>query len=142
MTLATLSYLTAALAFLILAALAVIRWRDRPGILWVLGASLLSLGWALYLALLSWEFVQSTAIYAGILEVGRNTGWFAVLLSVLAMGNPGAGGYTRSLRLWIALTAVFVALLLVPFLVPGLPGAEHVHGLSLLAMTLLRSERA
>ncbi len=136
MTLATLSYLTAALAFLILAALTVIRWRDRPGVLWIFGASLLSLGWALYLALLSWEFVQSTAIYAGILEVGRNAGWFAVLLSLLAMGSPGTGGYMRSLRLWIVLTAVFMVLLLVPFLVPGLPGAEHVHGLSLLAMTI------
>ena len=136
MTLATISYVTAALAFLILAALAVLRWRDRPGVLWVLAASLLSLGWALYLALLSWEFVHSTAIYAGILEVGRNTGWFAVLLSLLAMGNPGAGRYNRSLRVWIVLTAVFVALLLLPFLLPGLPGTEHVHGLSLLAMTI------
>ena len=136
MTLATLSYLTAALAFLILAALTVIRWRDRPGILWVLGASLLSLGWALYLTLLSWEFVQSTAIYAGVPEVARNAGWFAVLLSVLAMGNQGAGGYTRSLRIWIALTTVFVAVLLMPLIVPALPGAEHAHGLSLLAMTI------
>jgi uncharacterized membrane protein len=125
MPITTLSYLTAALALLILAVLALTRLRNRPGILWVLVASLLSLVWALYLALVSWQFGQSAAISAGMFEVGRNAGWFAVLLSILAVGGKGARGYSRTLRLWAALTAVFLVLVLVPLAIPGLPGAEH-----------------
>jgi putative PEP-CTERM system histidine kinase len=136
MPITTLSYLTAALALLILAVLALTRLRNRPGILWVLVASLLSLVWALYLALVSWQFGQSAAISAGMFEVGRNAGWFAVLLSILAVGGKGARGYSRTLRLWAALTAVFLVLVLVPLAIPGLPGAEHVHGMSMLLMTI------
>ena len=137
MPITTLSYLTAALAFLILGALALTLWRNRPGILWLLAASVLSLAWALYLAAVSWQLDQSPAISAGMLEVGRNAGWFGVLLSILAAGSTGAHDYSRSLRLWAALTAAFVILLLVPFMLPGLPGADQVHGLSLLLMTIV-----
>ena len=137
MPITTLSYLAAAFGFLLLALLAATRWRDRPGILWIGAASLFSLVWALYLALLSWQIGGDAAISAGVFEVGRNASWFAVLLSLLAPGSRGAGGYSRALRLWIALTIGFIVVLLLPFIIPGLPGAEQWHGMSLLLMTIV-----
>jgi len=105
MPIVSISYLAAAVAFLVLGGLVLVSWRNRPGAIWVLAASFLSFVWALSLALLTWQFPERIAVSLGVLEVARNAGWFAVLLSILALGSGGAYLHSRSLRIWIALTA-------------------------------------
>ncbi|MFO8152450.1 XrtA/PEP-CTERM system histidine kinase PrsK [Thioalkalivibrio sp.] len=136
MPLTVISYLTAALAFLILAILMLILWRDRPGSIWVLGAALASVAWAFFLALVSWLVPDSSVISGSILEVGRNAGWFAVLLSVLAIeGNRGSGN-TRALRTWIALTAAFLVAVSIPIALPSWAAEGRWHGLIFLLMAI------
>ncbi len=130
------SYLTATLAFLILAALILLRWRNRPASLWILGASLLSAAWALHLGYLSWRYGTSAAIFGGILEVARNAGWFAVLLAVLAGCNNTAGADSRSLRTWIGLTAAFVFAMLVPIAGPAVIREGPWQGIAVMLMAI------
>jgi len=130
------SYLTAALAFLILAVLVLTRWRNRPGSLWLVAAAVLSLLWALFLALVALQFPDSAPISGSILEVGRNAGWFAVLLSTLAVGSDGARVDRRTLRRWVALTAAFLLAVSIPIAFPNWAGAGQWHGIAILLMTI------
>ena len=119
MPIVSISYLAAAVAFLTLGGLVLVSWRNRPGAIWVLAASFLSFVWALSLALLTWQFPERIAVSLGVLEVARNAGWFAVLLSILALGSGGAYLHSRSLRIWIALTVAFLVTVSIPLVVPG-----------------------
>ena len=130
------SYLTAALAFLILAVLVLLRWRNRTASMWILAASVLSFLWAAQLGLIAWQQDVGAVISGGILEVGRNAGWFAVLLAVLATGDTRARVHTRSLRIWIGVTAAFLLATLIPIALPGLTGDGPWHGMSILLMTI------
>ncbi|TVS19213.1 MAG: PEP-CTERM system histidine kinase PrsK [Gammaproteobacteria bacterium] len=130
------SYLTAALAFLILAVLVLLRWRNRTASMWILAASVLSFLWAAQLGLIAWQHDVGAVISGGILEVGRNAGWFAVLLAVLATGDTSARVHTRSLRIWIGVTAAFLLATLIPIALPGLTGDGPWHGMSILLMTI------
>jgi len=137
MPIAALSYLTAALAFLLLTLVVLIRWRDRPGSLWVVAAGLMSLVWAASLAFKAHAFPDAVAVSGGILEVGRNGAWFAVLLSTLAPSMRGAQGYPKSLRIWIRTTALFMILMLFLTALP-LPFGQGVWpAIAILMMTIL-----
>jgi putative PEP-CTERM system histidine kinase len=136
MPVTVISYLTAALAFLVLAILVLTRWRNRPGSLWIIGAALLSVLWALFLALISRQFPSDAAVSGGILEVGRNAGWFAVMLSTLAVGSDGARMDRRTMRLWIALTAAFLLAVSIPIAFPNWAGSGRWHGMAILLMTI------
>jgi putative PEP-CTERM system histidine kinase len=136
MPVTVISYLTAALAFLILTILMLTLWRNRPGSLWVIAASVLSLLWALFLALFSLQLPDSVAVSGGMLEVGRNAGWFAVMLSALAVGFDGARLQRRTLRLWVALTAGFLLAVSIPIAFPAWTGAGQWHGMAILLMTI------
>jgi hypothetical protein len=136
MPVTVISYLTAALAFLVLAVLVLTRWRNRPGSPWVIGAALLSVLWALFLALVSRQFPDDAAVSGGILEVGRNAGWFAVMLSTLAVGSDGARMDRRTMRRWIALTAAFLLAVSIPIAFPNWAGSGRWHGMALLLMTI------
>ena len=136
MPVASISYLTAALAFLVLAAVVLVYWRDRPGSIWIIAASLLSCLWALSLTLLSWQYADHIVVSPGALEVFRNAGWFAVLLSVLS--HSGGSGYlhSRSLRIWIAVTVGFLIAVSIPVVFPEWAGEGRWRGTSILLMTI------
>ena len=136
MPLTAISYLTAALAFLILTILMLTLWRDRPGSLWVIAASVLSLLWALFLALLSLQLPGSVAVPEGVLEMGRNAGWFAVLLSVLAIEGDGGSGNRRAMRTWVAVTAAFLIAVSIPIALPSWAADGRWHGLVFLLMAI------
>ena len=136
MPIAAASYLSAALAFLILALLIVFRWRNRPASLWILGASLLSATWAIYLGFLSWRYGTSAAIFGGMLEVARNAGWFAVLLAVLADSSNSRGGDSRSLRIWIGITAAFILAMLIPIAGPAFIREGPWQGIAIMSMAI------
>ena len=136
MTIAAISYLAAALAFLVLAALVLLCWRDRPGSIWVLGAALVSLTWALFLALISRQLPGGVGISAGILEVARNAVWFAVLLSLLVFSNEGNRLRSRSLRLWIVITAAFLLAVSIPLALSGWAADGRWHGIPILLMAI------
>ena len=136
MTIAAISYLAAALAFLVLAALVVLRWRNRPGSIWVLGAVLVSLAWALFLVLISRQLPDSVGVSAGILEVARNAAWFAVLLSLLVFSNEGNRLKSRSLRLWIVITAAFLLAVSIPLALSGWVADGRWHGIPILLMAI------
>ncbi len=136
MPIAAASYLTAALAFLILALLVLVRWRNRTASIWIFAASVLSFAWATQLGLIAWQHDAGVAISGGVLEVGRNAGWFAVLLAVLATGDSSARVPVRSLRIWIGLTTAFLLAALIPVAFPGLAGDGPWHGMSILLMTI------
>lgn len=137
MTIAAWSYLTAAFAFLLLPVLVLIRWRDRPGSLWVAAAGLVSFAWAALLAFASHEAPDAVAVSGGILEVGRNGAWFAVLFSTLVPGTLGARGLSPSLRIWIRTTALFMILMLFLIALPVPFGQGAWPGMAILMMTIL-----
>ncbi|MBK5930603.1 XrtA/PEP-CTERM system histidine kinase PrsK [Halochromatium salexigens] len=133
MPVTAIGYLSAALAYLVLAALAPTLWRHRSTSLWMLAASLLTVGWALYLSLLAWQLDSNAAITGGLFEVGRNAGWFALLLATLA-ASAGSG----ALRLWINATIGFLLALLLLFLLPAsLPGMPLWRSLAILLMAIV-----
>lgn len=136
MHITVISYLAAALAFLILAALMLFRWRNRQGSVWILGAALASVTWAVFLALVSWQFPERTVISASILEVGRNAGWFAVILSVLAAGGAGTLKNSRSLRIWVGLTAAFLVAASIPIALPAWADHGRWYGMTFLLMAI------
>ncbi|WP_018878638.1 XrtA/PEP-CTERM system histidine kinase PrsK [Thioalkalivibrio sp. ALE28] len=133
--LAAIGYLTAALAFLVLAVVTLVRWRNRPSGLWVVLAALLSVGWAGYLGFLAWQYGTSAAISGGVMEVARNAGWFALLLALLAGSGSRPGVDPRALRWWASGVAVFLLFILVPMLWPQLLGAIW-PGLATLLMAI------
>ncbi len=133
--LAATSYLTAAVAFLALAVVTLLRWRNRPTGLWVALAALLSVGWAGYLGFLSWQYGTSAAISGGVMEVARNAGWFAVLLALLGGVGSRPGVDPRALRWWAGAVAVFLLVMLVPLWWPGLLG-DVWPGLATLLMAI------
>lgn len=104
MDLAAASYFVAALAFAVLIALALGRWRERPGSFWVTGAAGLSLIWATYMGLLALGS-GVTPLGGGAFEVLRNAGWFALLLALLS------GSDDQPARLFGALRSVTLAIL-------------------------------
>lgn len=133
MPVTAIGYLSAALAYLVLAVLAPTLWRRRSGSLWMLAASLLTVGWALYLALLAWQLDSDAAITGGLFEVGRNAGWFALLLATLAAATGSS-----ALRLWIGATIAFLLALLLLFLLPAsLPGMPLWRSLAILLMAIV-----
>ena len=133
MPVTAIGYLGAALAYLVLALLAATLWRHRSTSLWMLAASLLTVAWALYLALLAWQLDSDAAITGGLFEVGRNAGWFALLLATLtAAAAPGA------LRLWSGATSAFLLALVLLFLLPtSLPGTPLWRSLAILLMAIV-----
>ncbi len=136
MAITALSYLTAALAFLVLALLVLFRWRNRPGSLWIIVAALLSVVWAFYLAVTLWHSESSAALSGGLFDVARNAGWFAVLLSLLVRDGQRTPSSSRFLRIWIAIAAAFLVALVLSLVIPGIPGAEVMHSMNLLLMTI------
>lgn len=146
MPVTAISYLGAALAYLLLAALILIRWRRRPKSAWVLTASLLTMIWALYLALLSWQFDSNAAMTGGLFEVVRNAGWFAVLIAILAqVGGKSAldddahsTSNTKAIRTWSIATSLFLLAVVTLFLLPpSVSGVPLWRSLAILAMAIL-----
>lgn len=105
MDLAAISYFTAAVAFGVLAALALGPWRKRPGSLWVAAGAALSVAWAGHMGILSLD-VGATPLAGGAFEVLRNAGWFALLLALLG------GRSDQPFRLFGALGLITLALLM------------------------------
>ncbi|MEA3639842.1 MAG: XrtA/PEP-CTERM system histidine kinase PrsK [Lamprobacter sp.] len=145
MPLTAITYLGSALAYLLLATLVLVRWRHRPSSSWMLTASLLTVAWALYLAFLSWQFDSNAAMTGGLFEVGRNAGWFALILSILATANGGDEAKDRSgsstspqaLRVWIAATTGFLLLTLLVFVLPAsVQGVQLWRSLTILSMAV------
>ena len=134
MPVTALSYLTAALAFAVLAALTLLRWRDRPASLWIVLAALVTALWAAHLGWAAWRVGEAVPLTGGVLEIARNAAWFAVLLAVL--GSDDNGVEARSLRLWAGGTVAFVLLLLLPHAFPQLTGAPLWQGTAILLMAI------
>ncbi|MFP4075713.1 MAG: XrtA/PEP-CTERM system histidine kinase PrsK [Halochromatium sp.] len=133
MPVTAIGYLGAALAYLLLALLAATLWRHRSTSLWMLAASLLTVAWALYLALLAWQLDSDVVITGGLFEVGRNAGWFALLLATLSVS---AG--SSALRLWVGATSAFLLALTLLFLLPtSLPGTPLWRSLAILLMAIV-----
>ena len=137
MPIATLSYLTAAAAFLVLTLIVLIRLRDRPGSLWIVSAGAVSFAWATALAVAAFEYPHAVAMSGGILEVGRNGAWFAVLLSTLVPHARGVRVESRSIRIWIRTTALFTILMLLLIVAPPPFEQEVWPALSILMMTIV-----
>lgn len=147
MPVTAISYLSAAVAYLVLAALVLTRWRRRPGSAWMLTASLLTTAWATYLALLTWRFSGTAAMTGGVFEVARNVGWFGLLLTILANLN-GAGKLdgarlqssdARTLRTWIVATSGFLLCVTVLFALPvnAIDNLELWRSLAILSMAVV-----
>ncbi|MBK1704661.1 XrtA/PEP-CTERM system histidine kinase PrsK [Halochromatium glycolicum] len=146
MPVTAISYLGAALAYLLLAVLVLTRWRQRPSSAWMLTASLLTAAWALYLALLSWRFNNDAAITAGLFEVGRNAGWFALLLAILASVGGSTetdqsaedSTNTKAIRTWVgSITGFVLSVTLLFVLPPALAGVPLWRSLAILAMAVV-----
>ncbi len=147
MPLTAITYFGSALAYLLLALLVLTRWRHRPNSAWMLTASLLTVAWAVYLALLSWQFDSNTAMTGGLFEIGRNAGWFALLLSILATASGGdqgsssgaqSPGSAKALRIWIGSTVGFLLLATLVFVLPAaVQGIQLWRSLAILSMAVV-----
>ncbi|WP_019625767.1 XrtA/PEP-CTERM system histidine kinase PrsK [Thioalkalivibrio sp. ALJT] len=130
------NYFIAAAAFVVLAALALVPWRKRPGSFWVAGASLLSVVWALYLGVVALDS-PLTPLSGGPFEVLRNAGWFALLLAMLTGRFDEAGRLFGPLRTVTVSIMVFLALALVLLAVPAAPILGAWPAVAVLAMAVL-----
>ncbi len=128
-----LSYLTAALAFLILAGLTLLRWRDRPTGFWIVAAALASTLWAGVLAFQAQAHGGHAVLGGGVLELLRNVAWFLVLLVLLATSAGLQRPLPDSIRRWAAAIALF---LLVVFALLAWPGLAAWQSVAMLAMAI------
>ena len=116
---ASVSYLSAAGANLILAILVLLRWRNRPASLFIFLAAVVSASWAGYSAWQVSHYVDLQQLFViGIGGVLSNAGWFAALLALIAHYQGGWGKFGGSLQRWGAAVMAFVVLLLVAWLWP------------------------
>ncbi|ABM62301.1 XrtA/PEP-CTERM system histidine kinase PrsK [Halorhodospira halophila] len=130
------SFAAALAAFLVLAVLTLTLWRDRPGALSVVVASLLTAGWAADLSSLPLhDDARELILASGSWELMRAAGWFVVLLAILHRMHGHTQRGKRTLRLWAIVLSGFLLLMLVPVVGPEL-GLDGVYGLALLLMTI------
>ncbi|WP_018936893.1 XrtA/PEP-CTERM system histidine kinase PrsK [Thioalkalivibrio sp. ALJ24] len=134
--LAAASYFAAAVAFLVLAFLALVPWRKRPGSLWVAGASTLSVAWAVHFGLLALQ-TDITPMAGGAFEVLRNAGWFALLLALLAGRTDSAGQSFGPLRTIALITAAVLVVALVLLVLPEMAALGPWPAIAVLAMVVL-----
>ncbi|MDB5772734.1 MAG: periplasmic sensor signal transduction histidine kinase, partial [Burkholderia sp.] len=110
-SIAALSYITAAAAFLLLSVLLMTRWRGRPHGIGLTIACLLTAFWAVATA-------DQTArgnplsLVTALLELLRNAGWFAFLLMLLGRFEPAKGASFFRVRTSVALIGAFMVLML------------------------------
>ena len=131
-TIGTVSYGAAAVAFLFLSVLLVTSWRGRlPGLLLAL-ASLGTAAWAAALAYLAAR-PNTIALLGEVLEVLRNAAWFAFLVVLLGY----SGKSVRPLRLAALGIAVFCGAMLVAALYSGSVSAARPEMLSMLGHVVL-----
>ncbi|MFP4648763.1 MAG: XrtA/PEP-CTERM system histidine kinase PrsK [Halorhodospira sp.] len=130
------SFTAALAAFLLLAVLTLALWRDRPGALSVVVASLLTAGWAAELVDHSLQDGTGGPLLAsGIWELLRVAGWFAVLLVILNRMHGHTRRSRRTLRHWAAIFGSFLLLMLVPVVGPEI-GLAGLYSLMLLLMAI------
>lgn len=134
--LAAASYFAAAVAFLVLAFLALVPWRKRPGSLWVAGASMLSVAWAVQFGLLALQ-TDITPMAGGVFEVLRNAGWFALLLALLSGRTDSAGRSFGPLRTIALITAAVLIVALVLLVLPEMAALGPWPAIAVLAMAIL-----
>lgn len=144
-SLTVLSYLFAALAYLLIAGLVLVRWHHCRHRLWVVLACLLTIAWALYLGFIYHQAGTPAIISAGPFEVGRNAGWYALLLAYLAdntrltsdFSSTNARDDARILRRWIAFAvSLLVVALLLLFFPPAWAHWNFLHAVAILAMAV------
>jgi putative PEP-CTERM system histidine kinase len=140
-----LSHLLAALAYLLVAGLVLVRWHYCRHRAWVVLACLLTAAWAVYLAFLYWQGDTPTIISAGPFEIGRNAGWYALLLAYLAdngrlSSNSNATHVhddVRILKRWVAFAVSLLVVALPLLLIPTTwAQAALWHSVAILAMAV------
>ncbi len=133
---ATVSYLSAVAAFLVLGVLAVTIWRERPGSGWLALASAASVVWAGSLIAIHRETVLPVAFSNGVFELMRNAAWFGLLLAMLWRPLEGDPVGARLLRRWSAGLAGALLLTLCYLLWSVATGAGQWYGLIMVLLAV------
>jgi len=123
------SYITAAIIFLAVFSLIVLRWRARSASLELALAMLVGCAWALVSAFAAFEGIVNSLWSVG-LEIVRNLVWGYLLLKILRLLNVTSSSWYQSIeRITYGIPIVLLALLL--FVTAGGSGIGHWLGYDL-----------
>ncbi len=131
------SYVAAVAAFLALAGLTLVLWRDRPAAVALMAAALLTVGWAGDQAWQAWQAGPATELIgSGFWELLRAIGWFVLLLAILVRMYGDSPKGQRTLRRWGVMIGGVLLLVLIPMTGVGAV-RDQIYGLALLVLPIM-----
>ena len=135
-SIASYSYLIAALAFLALTVMLMTRWRSRTHATPITAAAVASLFWS---ASLAWQATlpQAWSGWTDAFEILRNGAWSAFLIVLIGNYRDPASRWPLKLQGWVLLIAVFYVLFFLGT-VAGLWHLEFIHHTGLMPSVTAR----